>query len=702
MKWLVTDDRDQTVFLHVCRQAGKLDVLKLMADVLSSAMYRCKDFNAKKLVIENRFYWRNVVAKASSYSTLRDVIEILYHMKCSKIILEFPNLVTKLKPHWEEVDVMHGTVKLLLKLTKSCSKVDNEILIRSGSLVTLSVLFGLLLSKNPPALSIYFGIGFPRDLDDDMYRHGENIITKLVKAVYDVVMGSQQQQQVVKIIRSVIPLMSHTLGEILDAGVNTVEMYVPCGFFTKLIISLTFVTERGTEHDLKLMLSSKIMERLVFFLDEFTSYTPTFPPEVSGKPQVDYIVTVVMKSFLEMRHKVDIKSRLTKKERISLLQLMESFLKSEAFFELGMVGIKHIEVCITTIDAVVEKDSGSNELQHVFLRTENTMMSTLIAVGERLPPFIHLTSTVMFKIFWAFEENPRLLKQLMPFPSSCMNHLVDKGRIDQTGCGMKRGGSLDWNVVLAKAIKICYLLMRDGSLLEIQCMDEKFKIIDSLLNVLKQTNDEQIIKNIMSGILTSLIRKWDFSLLTTEKLIKVMPVVWRKMKKSDLLKKFGMEFTYSVVRRLPKSHTFDFSDLEPLLCEMTASYPSVPLKSPALLTLMWDMAKQSCKHGQLFIELCRLSSDKTVEFAAPEKTEQAKIFKFISDMLIEFIEKDPADEVEFLRDLTQCLVIIARCSSLDEETYVLEDMVSPAMWFLEKQNDEQIVANVKEFISILH
>ena len=66
------------------------------------------------------------------------------------------------------------------------------------------------------------------------------------------------------------------------------------------------------------------------------------------------------------------------------------------------------------------------------------------------------------------------------------------------------------------------------------------------------------------------------------------------------------------------------------------------------------------------------------------------------------MEKDPSYETEYLTELTQTMVSIARSCSLDEEMYVLEDMVSPAMWLLEKQSDEKIVANVKEFISILH
>ena len=58
--------------------------------------------------------------------------------------------------------------------------------------------------------------------------------------------------------------------------------------------------------------------------------------------------------------------------------------------------------------------------------------------------------------------------------------------------------------------------------------------------------------------------------------------------------------------------------------------------------------------------------------------------------------------MKYLTDLTQCMVGIAAYSNLDEELYVLEDMVSPAMWLLEKQSDDNLVANVKEFIRILH
>ena len=93
----------------------------------------------------------------------------------------------------------------------------------------------------------------------------------------------------------------------------------------------------------------------------------------------------------------------------------------------------------------------------------------------------------------------------------------------------------------------------------------------------------------------------------------------------------------------------------------------------------------------------------------------AKIFRLMSKIVVDRLNKptfDPCgnhpceykewEAVKFFTDLTGVLVYIAKTSSLDEEIYVLEDMVCPLMGLLEHYEDPQIISNVKEFIKILH
>ena len=103
-----------------------------------------------------------------------------------------------------------------------------------------------------------------------------------------------------------------------------------------------------------------------------------------------------------------------------------------------------------------------------------------------------------------------------------------------------------------------------------------------------------------------------------------------------------------------------------------------------------------------FGEHARRLESQTADFASPERIEVAKIFKLVSDLIIEHLDSNPPYPSHYYASLTECMVRIAKLSTSDEELYVLEDMVSPAMWLLEKQSDKKIVANVKDFIRILH
>jgi hypothetical protein len=94
--------------------------------------------------------------------------------------------------------------------------------------------------------------------------------------------------------------------------------------------------------------------------------------------------------------------------------------------------------------------------------------------------------------------------------------------------------------------------------------------------------------------------------------------------------------------------------------------------------------------------------ENTVGYLDFGRTEISRIFKHLGNTIIKYLVRDPPYNTRYLTDLTQCMVTIAKHCTLDEELYVLEDMVSPAMWLLEKQNDEKLIANVKEFIRILH
>ena len=84
------------------------------------------------------------------------------------------------------------------------------------------------------------------------------------------------------------------------------------------------------------------------------------------------------------------------------------------------------------------------------------------------------------------------------------------------------------------------------------------------------------------------------------------------------------------------------------------------------------------------------------------ESKQAKVFKFLVSILIDAMESPTPMSISSMESLTAALIHMARTSSLDEEVYALEDVVSPAMWMLKRYDHPAVIKNVKEFINVLH
>ena len=397
-------------------------------------------------------------------------------------------------------------------------------------------------------------------------------------------------------------------------------------------------------------------------------------------------------------------SSLPKKDRIVLLHLMEAFLKSDELFRKGAKGPFYAEFCLTAFELVIEADSKSDELKDLFSNPENNVVSNLISFGHKYPYALYMVSRVIARILDDFKNTSQLLEQATFFSAKCINRLAFANHIDECGRrGLPCADMEGRNLVLMMNIKILHDTISADRLGQLEAMEKEYNIIPSFSHVLNQTGDPLLASTIVTTGLQVMIKEHKLNFLTQEKLLEIMPIVWKKIKLSKHMEKVSLEFTYSAMLLLSKSCCYlVLSALECVLVNEVIG-PAFRLKpvDATLLKLLWMIAKfPNCK--RVFKKLCKLSCNKSVEYAAPGKTELAKIFKFISDIMKESLERDPPHTLDYLQDVTKCMVEIARSSSLDEEMYVLEDMVSPAMWLLKKQSNEKIVANVKEFISILH
>ena len=670
----------------------------LMADTFALVTLQSKNLDVlvNKLVTENKSYFKDLIAAAYSEREFEYVLEILYHMNSPKSLPEFPSVVKKLKPFWKEAHLMHGAVKLLLKILKKSSAEERGILIESGALSTLSVLFGLLLSNNPAALDVRCTIAFPRNSKEGTFA-GQCIISLLVKAVHFIVQGSEEHQHVLKTVRSLIPIISYTLKQILKSGVEMVETFALEGIFSDSINLLTIIHIHSKTHDkdLKLMLTSKIMELQVVLFNDY-DLDPLNCTSSNCSSKKNCSIITVIQTFLELLRGANV-SNLAEKDIISLLRLIQTFLKSEELFEAGALELRYADLCFMTIGRIAKVNPKSSELIPYFSSPENEIISTMIAFAERNPSYLSKTSQNILKFLDA-SQAVELLEQVLSFPSMCINRLVASKTIDKSA--RMQGMECESFNLSSTIFKTLKSIIRNGTLNQLEQMEVKFKVIDSLLNAYKLSKKPKMLATIVE-VLSIIVDEYQLNFLTPERLVKIMPVIWKKLKISVIVEEHCIEITLKVALLLPKSHNIDFSEFEPyMVSQMNVLFRVSPVNA-GLLKLIWEMAKCP-QHKKLFKEVIKQASEKTVGYASPGSTQLAKIFKFISDIIIEHLERDPPYEAVHLIDLTQCMIGIARSSSLDEELYVLEDMVSPAMWLLEKQDDEKIVANVKEFINILH
>ena len=83
--------------------------------------------------------------------------------------------------------------------------------------------------------------------------------------------------------------------------------------------------------------------------------------------------------------------------------------------------------------------------------------------------------------------------------------------------------------------------------------------------------------------------------------------------------------------------------------------------------------------------------------------DKSLIFNFLSKKITPLLDSGEIVNNYYLELLTKDLVIVAEKSSSDEELYALEDLVSPLMWLLnDVDGNEEVIKNVKKYISILH
>ena len=692
---LIDEENADFICLRLFQDCGKLNVLPLLAEVATSSY----DYKVKFLT-EESCCKRLIAAAGSDIDDLKFVIEILYHVTdYNTIIAVFPNLLAKAKLHWQDEEVMYGIIEMLSNIQENCDDHVKEKIGAIGIISTISVLCSLLFSKKPSSMGLERTFDFPRNSWED----GLSMSSLLVSAVCNSVPGSGCPESS-KIIRPIIPIISFVLEEIFkDFNEQVKEFPVRQFLRNSANLELFFVHQKcdfTREKDLKILINSKILER---FLTLFEKSSPDkcCYTGLRDMPEDCILFKCAAMDLLMLFEVSKAWILLSTDEKIDLLKIIKRMLVNRRIFGPDGVDEGYDIICILVIVDTIK----TQECLEFVCDPQNGMLSTLIEFGSKNTHRFNFVCLVFYYIVTeiGLEE---LHDHVVTLPAMCLNHLIHHS--DFTANNPKP--VLEYSILTLNAnnnvanLNLFGLIICSASLPQLYEMNNRFSVIELMISFVKKCKNSWMILAMLENF-NELLNKHQLSFLDAKYLSKIIPVIWNKCKIFSDVKEIVISFTFQTTLLMPSSSRLDYADFLPLIWGDVNELSRLKPQSPGLLRIIWKLVKRPHKkhqHKILFKKLLQLSSDKTVEYASPGKTDVAKIFKFISDLIIEWLEKDPPCETEHLIDLTQCMIGIATACTLDEELYVLEDLVSPAMWLLEKQDDEKIVANVKEFINILH
>ena len=645
---------------------------------------------------------------------IKYVIEIYCHVldQGNDILTHLPDLLAIAKKFWSDEEMMYGIVTLLMHAVTVCDDEEIDRLDEQGILMTVPVLSALLFSHNPSAMGINRTLDFPRNTEYSKYCFSH----LLLWAVSEVVDVPESTEDCSNMIRPLIPIISHILKFISQDYVNIID---ECSIrnLLKLCFDLemTFVEEDSSSYkkDIKLLLNSKIPEWLltIFKKSSLKRCCEGSGSESHCLPLDKCNSFQAVLDLVNLFTNVKANEILTHNEKIEFFMIWSRLLDDERIFGKNGANPNVVYVVISSVFKSSNLDSPAY-LQFLY-DPEQSPLPSIIQFVSRHTDNIGFFCLVLSEVF---DDERIVLKDLFPLlimlPNVILKFLLipdnDLSRIDKKKMDFLRhsSSSSSSNIKIKSlapncAFTVLAIILSSITIDQLQELETQFGIFNQILKLLKKTADLDGLLQYVD-LLNNLDDKQLLTFLRAEKLLEIMSIVWDKFKISTHITDHAViSLTYNVSLYLPESCQVDYSDFIPALLSDLKNIHRLKPQNPGMFKLIWQLAKRP-NHKQLFKRLVKLSCQKSVEYASPGKRELAQIYKLITDLIIENLEHEPPLNANYLHGLTKCMILIARSSTLDEEFFMLEDMVSPAIWLLEKQEDEKIVANVKEFIGILH
>ena len=732
-----TEDTDQ-ILLQIMFQQKEIEmlrILKILADLLciwGKINPEKRNKFAGKLNFIDKSIWSKFTPLGTNITNLKLVVEIFYHMANFRIIDEMPTLLKMVKGFWQDEELLHGTVRLVAKLwvfllhdgllNHRTPEFEMETL--SNNTYYLSVLMRISFDKYPN--SFEKTINFPRNCAAP-----ENKAFPLIREWLETLLANlgkrARVQKLLKAIRPIMPIVSGTIKCIYEKS-DLAATYGSDNYLLTIMraLNLIFLQQKDPEINFKVIIESKIMSNL---MDVFEKYPPEIIFQSSEFVDDDddddtSLFFLTVERFLRLHSRAIIPTTLQEKHNI--LNTLLKILKCEKFYERETLKFhsktarqtplpfmpgerfKHLEI-------VYKDDLIAGVFFENYCNSELNIVSTLIAHAEKHEHAVHDISTRLRTIV-NHCKSPELVDLVLPFLRlgyERSGYKFDMWSQDLDRCYDESGRS---QMVLSMSypcatLDVIHFIVEHSTFARLKEIETEYDFIWFILRVIGLTTDHEHVGDAFQIIL-SLMDKHDFKILSPEVIVDQMPLILRRKNLDRLADKCAREITVKLAFSLMSSPSYDslyeklqnLPDFEPTLNDYVKDQWCMVPHRPDAIGLMWLMVKSGKCRGvvETFSIMESHALEKTVGYLDFGNTEIARILKLLADEIIMYLVRDPPYNARYLIDLTNCMVVIARSCSLDEELYVLEDMVSPAMWLLEKQDDEKIVANVKEFIKILH
>ena len=686
-----------------------------MADVAtqSEELKNSKFFN---ISVEDSYH---VDLKNATLEEVKYLIEIVFHVSTRDDVLKmFPELLPCVKKYWNDEEIMNGIVKLFLDIMMESSKDPVTTLNSDGVISTVLVLSGLLFSHNPDTMGLFRIIDFPRNTEYSN-RSLSHLLIEIVLTSSKSIMSDEsadnksRTKNCSNIIRPIVPIMSLVLKGISEGFVNLIDL-PPVRMILHLCLDLIKMLWVDSSEinlkDIELLLTSEITEWLMTIFEKSPqnkccSTQSEGPSILLQNCDVFRVLVELVELFkTTVEQMIGI---LSQNEMIKIFMIWSRFLDNRRAF--GEAGPQLIKATML-ISYIIAPSNFDFPVYRKFLcDPEKSPFPSIIKFVYRKTDCIGFFSLALSTIL---EEQSDKFKDLFPLimslPDTILDYLLTK---DFVSPRKRKNLALGQDVNIKRVEPdLVFNSLKDilsrASLTQLQELEIQFGIIDKILRLFRNSKNSSTLLHLVE-ILSDLVEKQHdkFSLLSAETLLELMIMVWDRVKISSHSRGDPhpvTTLTYNVSLYVPGSCHIDYTKFLPGLLVDLDNINRFKPPPPGMLKLIWLLVKQPEYYKQPYKKLAKLSCDKPVEYASPGKRELAQIFRLISDLIIENLEQDPPLSGKYLLGLAKCIVSIAQSCTLDEELYILEDLVSPAIWLLEKQSEKEIVANVKEFISILH